>query len=159
MYKACPRFKVTMHDSGRLRLFRATTTSESRSKIIGRLETSLHQNEHQVVSILVNPGFQRCGIGTKLYEAAAKFGCENNAPLQSDTHRTDQSQGFWAKQAAKGRAKCLRTVNEFPTRPDYPSPKYGRGGCSQYALTCPAPASLAGARKRKPKRDRLTKQR
>jgi hypothetical protein len=73
----------------------------------------------------------RRGIATALYEAAARESCKVfEQPLRSDTRRRDGAQEFWDKQVAKGRARFL--------------PEAG-----QFELTCPAPASLAGLRRRK----------
>lgn len=85
------------------------------------------------------------GIGTKLYEKAARFACGKRLPLASDMTRTPASQGFWEKQAGKGRATCLRGSGRATAL----SPRFvekGEWACGQYALTCPAPRSLAAVR-------------
>lgn len=85
------------------------------------------------------------GIGTKLYEKAAAFSCRLGLPLASDMTRTAASQGFWEKQAQKGRATCLRGSGKATAL----SPRFvekGTWSCGQYALTCPAPRSLAAVR-------------
>lgn len=49
----------------------------------------------------------RCGLGTKLYEQAARYACEHNLLLTSDVARTQYSEGFWTKQLDRRRAVCL----------------------------------------------------
>lgn len=86
------------------------------------------------------------GIGTKLYEKAAAFACARKRPLASDDARTSAAQGFWLKQARKGRATCLRGSGRATAL----TKGYGEKGlwaCGQYALSCPAPRSLAAARR------------
>jgi len=77
----------------------------------------------------VDPRLQGQGLGTLLYQAAAKASCKlGRGPLRSDTQRSKMAEGFWAKQHRKGRA-----IKEG----------------DRYALTCPAPRSLARYRSRK----------
>lgn len=85
----------------------------------------------------VNVREQRRGVGTKLYEAAARGSCKRfGQPLTSsdELDLMTGSSGFWNKQLRKGRAHCiLRDGNE----------------CLQFQLSCPAPKTLAGARRRR----------
>lgn len=97
-----------------------------------------------------NAPFERCGVGTALYEKAAKIACaEFKAPLQSDIERSAAAHAFWKKQEAKGRARCIRQI---PVRKDdgERGAVTGRDGCERYELTCPAPKDLG--RVRSPKR-------
>lgn len=48
---------------------------------------------------------RRRGVGTRLYEAAAREAEGNGGRLASDTAITEAAQGFWAKQLRLGRAK------------------------------------------------------
>jgi hypothetical protein len=82
------------------------------------------------------------GVGTKMYEAAARAACRMGKPLASDSSRTRFSQGFWLKQVEKGRAYCVpgsgkatKLTDDFDHRGTWP--------CGTYALACPAPRSLA----------------
>jgi len=87
----------------------------------------------KVRQINVVPGAQRQRIGTGLYERAAKIACkEYGVPLASDTDRSAKAEAFWKKQEAKGRAERRES-------------RHGE----YYALSCPAPRSLAGARRRR----------
>lgn len=65
-----------------------------------------------VAHIEVEPGFRRQGIATKLYEAAAREGCRRDAIPLGSTSRTPNSESnqFWAKQFAKGRAVRYRSA-------------------------------------------------
>lgn len=59
-----------------------------------------------IVHVDVEPAFQRQGVATKLYEAAAKEACRRGAMPIGSNIRTlkSPSNQFWAKQFAKGRA-------------------------------------------------------
>lgn len=105
------------------------------------------QPDGSIESIGLDPEFRHKGIGTQLYQRAAAMACsEIGEPLRSDMERSGYSQAFWEKQVRKGRARC-----ESPTR--LPAPTgvpietvtYGRGQCTRYVLSCPAPKSLAYA--------------
>ncbi len=84
---------------------------------------------------------QRQRLGTRLYEAAAKYACEEyHLPLASDAPRpvgggrSPGAEAFWKKQVKARRAECI-------------SEREGR--CFRYGLRCPAPASLEGKRRRR----------
>jgi hypothetical protein len=85
------------------------------------------------------------GIGTKMYEQAARIACRARRPLASDKTRTKYSNGFWEKQASKGRATCAVRSGGVKLAPGTFEPK-GRWSCGTFALSCPAPRSLAGVR-------------
>jgi len=84
------------------------------------------------------------GVGTKMYEHAAKFACKKRMPLGSDKLRTKYSEGFWKKQASKGRATCVVRSGGVALSTEFY--EKGRRSCGHYALSCPAPRSLAGLR-------------
>lgn len=64
-----------------------------------------------VSHIEVDDKHQRCGVGTQLYQQAAKLVCAMfRQPLHSDRQRSKSAQGFWSKQVAKGRAVCVRAA-------------------------------------------------
>lgn len=85
------------------------------------------------------------GVGTRLYEAAAQFACGRGRQLSSDTKRSRFSEGFWAKQAKKGRATCDARAGGIRLRDDLTYA--GKWRCRRYLLSCPAPSSLAGVRR------------
>jgi GNAT superfamily N-acetyltransferase len=85
-----------------------------------------------VKSASVDTNRHRQGIGTKLYERAARESCKRfGLPLASDVDRTYMAQGFWDKQERKGRAR-----------------KEVLGPTDYFVLSCPAPKSLKGAQRR-----------
>jgi hypothetical protein len=87
-----------------------------------------------VVDASVAPYARRCGVATKLYELVANRACGHGLRLCSDYRRTPESEAFWQKQAAKGRAICRGWQ------------KRGRERwyCTEYQLkSCPV-RSLAG---------------
>lgn len=90
-----------------------------------------HKTYMKVARIDVDESVRRKGVGTKLYERAARVACEGRygAPLASDTDRSSMSDGFWRKQVSKGRARRDETGRAF------------------YTLSCPAPRSLKGAKR------------
>jgi hypothetical protein len=101
-----------------------------------------------ITKIVVRKELHRGGLGTRLYEAAARASCaEFNQPLSSDYQRTLAAQKFWEKQVRKGRAVCVRK-GKTPREERNAGPDrsiLGRGGCAVYRLkSCPAPSSLAG---------------
>lgn len=112
--------------------------------VLGRMGTFA-----AVIAIRVERSLQRKGIGTRLYLNAAKFACKQwGVPLASDTARTAESESFWQKQVRKGRAKCIDSrqpgqrivYNDLEAQGDWP--------CARFALSCPAPRSLRGAKRR-----------
>jgi len=90
-----------------------------------------HKVYMKVARIDVDESVRRQGVGTKLYERAARIACESRygKPLVSDTDRSPMSEGFWRKQVDKGRAVRDETSRSF------------------YVLSCPAPRSLKGAKR------------
>jgi GNAT superfamily N-acetyltransferase len=91
------------------------------------------QKYYSVAWVRVVDGAQGKGLATKLYEAAAQEACKRGAPLASDSVRFPGSDGFWRKQLRKGRARDV----------------FDKRGQQRFALSCPAPSSLAGLRKRR----------
>lgn len=82
----------------------------------------------------VDKQWRRQGVGTAMYEAAAHAACERyGLPLSSDDTRSPAAEEFWRKQERKGKAVCRLRLGE---------------SCFRYWLSCPAPRSLAGRRKR-----------
>jgi hypothetical protein len=84
-----------------------------------------------VVDIEVDAQRRRLGVGTRMYEVAAKMACKRGRALASDVTRFAGPKKFWAKQLRKGRA------TEIEAR-----------GSIAYMLTCPAPATLENTRDR-----------
>jgi len=131
-----------------------TTDQDSRGRVgrhAGRITLIRRESGPPYVShVAVDNELRRCGLA--IYERAAAMSCRefDNTPLHSDTERSVKSDGFWQKQVRKGRAKCVRTVEEYGkeawrTRPivDDGGPVEGRSGCERYKLTCPAPTDLS----------------
>jgi hypothetical protein len=73
------------------------------------------------------PGYDRRGLGTKGYEALAKWACANGFMLASDQTLTDASRGFWEKQVRKGRAVLLD--DELPPGRQYRVKRYVLVSC------------------------------
>jgi GNAT superfamily N-acetyltransferase len=61
-----------------------------------------------VSDIHVAPEKRRKGYGTRLYEAAANYACDEGLRLMSADTRSHFSEAFWRKQRRKGRAVCFR---------------------------------------------------
>lgn len=94
-----------------------------------------------VENVIVKDEYQRCGIGTKLYERAMQLACADGIQLASDEIRSDQSEGFWKKQLSKRRAKCIRGTGwRLPE---------GRWACSRYVMreACPHKIDLSGLKR------------
>ncbi len=63
----------------------------------------------------VVPAFQRQGVATKLYTAAADAACDRHGRLASMHRSVDaHSNAFWQKQVAKGRAVSVRRRHGQP---------------------------------------------
>lgn len=89
---------------------------------------------------------RRCGLGTKLYTLAAKWGCERGLKLRSDATRTVDSDTFWKKQVQKGRAVCAVRESEWHDPDESDRYVLNRGGCAHYQLlSCPV-TDLSGKR-------------
>jgi GNAT superfamily N-acetyltransferase len=115
----------------------AVTAYEGK-KMVGRVgvikwnpPATPHKTFMRVARIDVDESVRRQGVGTKLYERAARVACEAryDVPLASDTDRSPMSESFWRKQVDKGRARRDDTSRAF------------------YVLSCPAPRSLKGTRR------------
>lgn len=108
-----------------------------------------------VGTVSVLDSYQRCGVGTKLYERAAAVARARGVKLYSDAARTEASQGFWEKQVRKGRAKCARKgagarkIRMTPGR-DIVEER-GRWPCLEYVLK-PEAHDLSGVKKSRRKR-------
>jgi GNAT superfamily N-acetyltransferase len=94
-----------------------------------------------VVFIYVFEEFRGRKVGQALWTAAANLTCQVwNVPLASDTVRVKEADAFWRKQAARGRAQRVDYGDRMTA---------ARRHLDYYKLTCPAPASLDGTRKRR----------
>lgn len=74
----------------------------------GVSDQPLDEHLFVVEGIYVEDQFQRAGVGTRLYEAAAAFACANGGALATN-HRMKgaHSIDFWRKQIQKGRATTI----------------------------------------------------
>jgi len=105
--------------------------------------------------VSVDTRYRRCGVGTALYQEAAKLAKASKIPLVSSRERSEMSEGFWAKQAAKGRAVCLpNSPGAYSSRGRY-NAEYDRVDwaddtwpCYRYVLK-KGKTDLSGARKRR----------
>lgn len=149
---SCPRFKIRTVEYGWSKEKPTAADFEMTVGVrrIGRLMTSVQGNSLEVTSIAIDdPNQRRCGLGTKLYEAAAKWGCERGLKLTSDVLRTTDSQGFWEKQTRKGRARCLVGAPAKASTEDTGGPRMGRGSCGMYQLVSCDATDLSRRRRRK----------
>lgn len=86
---------------------------------------------------------KREGVGTLMYEVAARESCKRlGLPLASDEYRSSYSDAFWKKQFRKGRATEVDTFRKEEVSDD-PGSILMRE--KRYKLTCPPPKSLARA--------------
>lgn len=100
-----------------------------------------------VAAIDIGEDYRRCGFGTKLYEAAAAWACKQGREFRSDDVRTASSDGFWRKQAAKGRARCVPATSKAWREAHGSGLVFERGGCAYYTLTAPCPTPTLAGRK------------
>lgn len=145
----CPTYTVTCRRvqlPGRPSATRCWASPEGSRRVLGEMVLNpVRDGKHLAVNMVtVDDRYQRCGVGTRLYEAALAAACEQGLRLASDTQRTDGSEGFWQKQVAKGRAQC---VSSAPA--DRLNERWGPEGtwsCGRFAMleTCPSSPSLRG---------------
>jgi GNAT superfamily N-acetyltransferase len=133
---ACPRLKFDeeFDDVGyRVTAFDPNNTPRGEIDVEFNLDNGVPVSA-QIKWISVRSDMQRCGVGTKLYERAARLACADGLKLQSDTVRSSNAEAFWEKQVRKKRAVCLG-----------PHPRRSRD-CFQYRLkSCPV-RSLRGVK-------------
>jgi hypothetical protein len=117
----------------------------------GDIFVRAYPNERPYVSSAQVYDNKRCGIGTRLYERAARLVCDRfGQPLMSASERSAFSQGFWEKQIRKGRARCSGPAT--PPTWNYADDDSieGRGECDRYVLKSCRTRSLRGTRRRRP---------
>lgn len=142
----CPVFTLRTAYEGASARFRVFDEAGERA---GLLVANRAGKRLKVGLIMVEKKYRRCQLATRMYEAAATYACRHGHALQSDTLRSVASQGFWAKQTDKGRAKCAKRAGVFEA-PQHDGPHYGRGGCDHYRLTtCATPVDLSGRTRRR----------
>ena len=149
MKKSCPVVRFVVHTINSTDIRSATIEALVNGKQVGKAGVVKDRSKPPYVwNIWVDPKTQRCGIGTKLYEQAASYACKAlREPLHSDRLRTAMSDGFWAKQVAKGRASCATRTTKPSGKLDPKQPIIGRSGCERFRLTCPAPVDLSRRKK------------
>ena len=82
------------------------------------------RDSYNVVGAVVSePG---CGIGTRLYEALARYAVADGRVLASDTSLSTYSYGFWEKQVRKGRARWDDDEQRFRLEPGAQNDLSGR---------------------------------
>jgi hypothetical protein len=106
----------------------------------------------------VSAGSRRCGYGTKLYEMMRDIACQDGVKLQSDRERTEFSDGFWKKQAKKGRARCVEPI-DWDQRDNDLLPEDATCGWYEMKETCPRDRSLAAIKKAKARLKKKRKKR
>jgi len=127
-------FTIEEDRSSRYRRLFKLVARDSWNGEIGRITVNRprYARFSDIYGIRVEPAFQRRGVGTALYEAAAALSCTRlKAPLASSTVRSPMADQFWRKQYVKNRAHCSRWVGGA-----------GQRWCEHYVLSCPAPRDL-----------------
>lgn len=110
-----------------------------------------------IVSMIeVSRAYRRCGVATRLYEAAATLGCRSKKPLMSSWTRSRAADEFWRKQVAKGRARCKdkSTGEEWDPEGGYLTESERELDCAHYVLKRSAckNVDLSGLKRRKRKK-------
>lgn len=151
--KACPPLRFFAQsepgrEPGNTRV--AISVKDTDGELVADADLMLRKREKRatVDYIRVNREFERCGVGTKIYEKMLEIACATGMRFTSDISRTDASEGFWRKQVKKGRARCVKNGgpgDKLNERFD----KVGFWECERYELKerCPVDRSLAGVRK------------
>jgi GNAT superfamily N-acetyltransferase len=95
-----------------------------------------------VNNVYVKDRFQRQGIATRLYEAAARRACEKGVPLASPSRlQGAKSTSFWEKQVRKGRAKRIPRPHRYAP---FGSKKRGSEQMDVFVLDCAEASDLSG---------------
>jgi GNAT superfamily N-acetyltransferase len=115
--KQCPaglKVSATNEDWGAWEV-RAFLPEHQRVGRIGGMRTTRGGAFMDIHEAGVRLDLLRCGIGTKMYEAAAALACRNGEQLRSDKGPalSDHSRGFWEKQVARGRAHYDSRAERF----------------------------------------------
>lgn len=150
------RVELTREDDDGYGEFDVKFVAKIGETTVGELEvyTNKAYSTTRIQGIVVGPKKQR--IGTRLYEAAARWACERTGkPLASDTKRSKYADEFWKKQVQKKRARCAlkipredrRRLRESLSVTHDDSSAYGRSDCDHYVLKCPAPQTLERSRR------------
>jgi len=87
------------------------------SKEIGSLKWRRGSRKLIVENIKVNPGGQREGIGTAMYELVLQMACDYKLQMASGTERSVFGESFWKKQVNKKRARCA--ISNSDKSPNY----------------------------------------
>ena len=155
---SCPRIVVTSRPADQAVDFVAEGGDRGDGKpyVSGRMTIvrdsgeirSPRRDAYQVGWISVKDERKRCRIGTRLYEAAARYACAEGLTLRSDVLRSASSQGFWEKQLTKGRAICEGETERPPANSSPDIPIKGRGGCTTYRIESCTVIDLSGRKRR-----------
>ena len=143
-------------------------TLSKNGKIVAEMQMKEAEDDALSVSGIevAKPADRKKGLGTKMYEQALAFSCEQGKPLVSDSQRSEFAEAFWRKQWAKGRAECIPGQGDlysFPMRelkkrvsPEkfaemvakLPKPQGKHWPCRRYEIIRPcAVPSLAGVKR------------
>ena len=154
---ACPAFTVQQRSLRYLRdeigqRFEAISPTGAR---LGNVDIEVLPDKQAMTGTAhVLAQYRRCGVGTRLYEAAAAWACIAGHPLRSDASRSAMSEGFWVKQVRRGRAVCAAPAIQWAPDAHPFSAIAGRGNCEYYRLTAPCPAPALDGRRRRRRRRR-----
>ncbi len=126
----------------------SVTPSAGSHKLVGDIIVLEEKSDlFSVSGVGVAEEYQRCGIGTKLYELAAKYTCNKNLSLYSDVLLSKFSHAFWTKQVKKGRAVCVMQqpyhISDDPIE-----------NCRRFKLIDSCPKTLEGPKAKLRKRKR-----
>lgn len=116
-------------------------------KLVGGARAEFSNGHLRLDLIEVDASIQRCGVATRLYEILAQVACDTGRKLASDTMRSDASEGFWVKQARKGRARCVPGAGER-IRDDFTSDTKNPWPCEYYEMKSSCPRDLSGGNRR-----------
>lgn len=142
MSKACPPLKMDCKSDK----YGVTCRARTSGGTVGQIHLSRirdHDDLLEVRFIQIEKSSRRCGIGTKLYEEAARLAAEQGKRMASDTSRTRATQRFWEKQVEKGRAQCIQAGLAVKLNENLEQMR-GRWKCKRFAMRTLKPGSLAG---------------
>lgn len=144
--KVCPALRFDhVGDREGITITAFVLDGPDRGTWVGSIDSEIRDGDLRVMMSEVEPVFQRCGVGTRLYEHTLRIAQKKKLRLVSDSQRSKSAETFWQKQVKKGRAVC---IDEQPGHLYVPGEgvKPNRWPCRRFAIAKKRVRSLRGRR-------------
>lgn len=144
--KVCPALRFDhVGDKEGITITAFVLDGPDRGTWVGSIDSEIRDGDLRVMMSEVEPAFQRCGVGTRLYEHTMRIAQKKKLRLVSDSQRSKSAETFWQKQVKKGRAVC---IDEQPGHLYVPGQgvEPNRWPCRRFAIAKKRVRSLRGRR-------------